>query len=548
MLFGEYFEKNKITDFKNYIEYNQLKELIIDIINSKEDANINFIKVLEKQWNDYYKFIKNYNLQFNILTLEEILKFNDYVFLNSESLRKIIKKHDKNSNIKLFPTWEWKIKYNPIEKIYNLIKDLTLSNDYNKIKEETFKEKNINEEGKGGSFKRKSIKYWVKHENIIPLITQITKNLPIYIWDPEQANIYQHISSVYLDNEKLYSYHQRIKKEQNARLIRLRWYNDDKNNIFVERKIHKEKWTLEKSSKDRFLLSDYKVLPYLRGDFNDKIEGKPELIKEISQYISEKKIYPQVRTQYKRIAFQYGENNRVRMSLDTDLKFIKEYTSHLEWFTDEDNIKESNIYRFPYAILEVKLAREEDETIDWINQIMNSDLVISQPMFSKYLTAIYYFSKEKCQVIPEWIDQIQDNYQISISIDDEEQKQEQEQEQPIKKCCNLIKRKGNKAIKQTQVKIEPKTFFANERTYLQWFNSSIFVASAGLTITTFDPSRIIGHILIVLGGLIIFYAGIIYHFRNKALKNRQNYDYSDSIGPYFLSVGVIAAFIISFFN
>tara|TARA_B100001248_G_scaffold261619_1_gene253372 strand:- start:920 stop:2563 length:1644 start_codon:yes stop_codon:yes gene_type:complete len=547
MLFGEYFEKNKITDFENYIEYNQLKELIIDIINSKEDANINFIKVLEKQWNDYYKFIKNYNLQFNILTLEEILKFNDYVFLNSESLRKIIKKHDKNSNIKLFPTWEWKIKYNPIEKIYSLIKDLTLSNDYNKIKEETFKEKNINEEGKGGSFKRKSIKYWVKHENIIPLITTITKNLPIYSWDPEQVNIYQHISSVYLDNQKLDSYHQRIRKEQNARLIRLRWYNDDKKNIFVERKIHKEKWTLEKSSKDRFLLSDYKVLPYLRGEFYDKIEGKKELIEEISQFINEKKIYPQVRTQYKRIAFQYGKNNRIRMSLDTELKFIKEYTSHLEWFTDEDNIKESNIYRFPYAILEVKLAREEDENINWVNQIMNSDLVISQPLFSKYLTAIYHFSKDKCKVIPEWMDKIENNYQISIIIKEEEE-EEKKEELSSKNCCSLIKRKENKIIKQTQVKIEPKTFFANERTYLQWFNSSIFVASAGLTINTFDPNRIIGYILIVLGGLIIFYAGIIYHFRNKALKNRQNYNYSDSIGPYFLSIGVIASFIISFFN
>ena len=119
------------------------------------------------------------------------------------------------------------------------------------------------------------------------------------------------------------------------------------------------------------------------------------------------------------------------MSLDTDLRFIKEYTSHLEWFTDEDNIKESNIYRFPYAILEVKLAREEDENIE------NSNLVISQPMFSKYLMATYHFSKNKCKIIPEWIGQLKENNQISIIIDN--QIKQEENESTI--CCNLIKRK-----------------------------------------------------------------------------------------------------------
>lgn len=542
MLFGEYFEKNKIPNFENYIEYNQLKELITDIINLKPNADIIFNKVLEKEWNNYYKFIKNFDLHSSILSLEELLKFNDYVFLNSESLRKIIKKHDKHSKIKLFPSWEWKIKYNPVEKSYNLIRDLTINNDYKNIKD-ILKEDNLVEEGKDGSFKRKSIKYWVKHENIIPLILQITNNLPIYNWDPEQADIYQYISSVYLDNIELDSYHQRIRKEQNAKLVRLRWYNSNKNIIFVERKVHKEKWTMEKSSKDRFVLPEYKVLPYLRGDLNGDIEGKQELIKEISNFIEDKKIYPQVRTQYKRIAFQYGEDNRIRMSLDTDLRFIKEYTSHLEWFTDEDNIKESNIYRFPYAILEVKLAREEDENIEWVNNIMNSNLLISQPMFSKYLMATYHFSKNKCKIIPEWIDRLKEDNQISIIIDN--QIKQEENESTI--CCNLIKRKEKKPIKQTQIKIEPKTFFANERTYLQWFNSSIFVASAGLTITTFDPSRFIGYVLIILGGLIILYAGIIYHFRNEALKSRENYNYSDSIGPYFLSLAVLATFIISFF-
>ena len=39
---------------------------------------------------------------------------------------------------------------------------------------------------------------------------------------------------------------------ENNKLIRIRWYGDEMDNVFVERKVHHDNWTLLSSSKDRF--------------------------------------------------------------------------------------------------------------------------------------------------------------------------------------------------------------------------------------------------------------------------------------------------------
>jgi len=47
----------------------------------------------------------------------------------------------------------------------------------------------------------------------------------------------------------------------------------------------------------------------------------------------------------------------------------------------------------------------------------------------------------------------------------------------------------------SQVRIEPKTFFANERTFIQWFNSSMFIGSAGSTLTSISDAHATGVML-----------------------------------------------------
>ena len=60
------------------------------------------------------------------------------------------------------------------------------------------------------------------------------------------------ISSVYLDNEEGYSYHQRLYRREGGRLYRLRFYRQTpENEVFVERKTHHENWVQTDSVKER---------------------------------------------------------------------------------------------------------------------------------------------------------------------------------------------------------------------------------------------------------------------------------------------------------
>ena len=90
---------------------------------------------------------------------------------------------------------------------------------------------------------------------------------------------------------------------------------------------------------------------------------------------------------------------------------------------------------------------------------------------------------------------------------------------------------------------EPKTFFSNERTYLQWFNAAVFVASGGLTVMSLSDTKTVGILLVLVSTIIIMYSTFIYYRRNDALVNRRPEGYNDLYGPIVLSGIMIITFI-----
>jgi len=550
MRFGEYLLQNRDHDWvDNYIDYDKLKELVNFVIEKRINSEKNFIKTLDKQWNTYYEFlnmeidkVKKISIKKEVIL--QIMKINNFIHLNQEGFRKIVKKHDKISEFKIYPAWQWKIKYNPVFKLYDTIKSISkLYEDRSDIVVENV----IN----NTSFKRKSIKYWVSKRNILPVICHIIPYLPIYIWDEDiNEHIYQQITSVYLDNRNLDMYHNRIDKNENSKLVRFRWYGDEMEHIFVERKVHHENWTLQKSSKDRFIMQSRNILPFLRGD----LLINNSLAREISTIITQKQLYPKIRTTYNRIAFQLKHSNKIRISLDVNFKLIKEKTNHLEWFTDIENIYDEDIYKFPYSILEIKLCDEMIETPPkWITDLIQSDLVIQQPSFSKFIHGTYTFYGYMCKKIPCWInnDPVDSNSILfDIRWDNENTTNEEINGELIENnnsCCipYLKKKICNHNNIAEPIKIEPKTFFANERTFLQWFNAAIFIATAGLSLISIGESNTVGILLVILSIKTILYSLYIYYKRNYYLIHRIGTGYNDLYGPGIISLIIILAFIFS---
>ena len=125
----------------------------------------------------------------------------------------------------------------------------------------------------GGSqqaFVRNTTKYWVHPDNITELKLYILKHLPVLVFNPNKEfnPADSAISSVYYDNEDFELYMGRLEKSEGAEALRLRWYGGmDQQQIFVERKTHREDWTGEKSVKARFPIKEKYVNSFMRGEY-----------------------------------------------------------------------------------------------------------------------------------------------------------------------------------------------------------------------------------------------------------------------------------------
>lgn len=81
-------------------------------------------------------------------------------------------------------------------------------------------------------------------------------------------------------------------------------------------------------------------------------------------------------------------------------------------------------------------------------------------------------------------------------------------------------------------KIEPKTYFANERTYLQWFNAAAMLGSVSLGLVGLTAtSRVIGLIFLPISVCLMLYALFMYHKRLRSIEERRSDGFHDPYGP-----------------
>jgi uncharacterized membrane protein YidH (DUF202 family) len=264
----------------------------------------------------------------------------------------------------------------------------------------------------------------------------ILKHLPVLVFNPNKEFEAEDsaISSTYFDNDDFELYMGRLEKTQGAQALRMRWYGGmNSNTIFVERKTHHEDWTGEKSVKERFPIKEKYLNAFLKGEYTTEElfakvkeqKSKPEkVIKEMEQLAEEvqytvvtKKLHPLMRTFYNRTAFQLPGDARVRISLDTELSLIREdgpTRARDNWRRTDigvdypfKQLPDSDICRFPYAVLEVKLQTHiGQEPPQWITELVHSHLVESVPKFSKFIHGCATLLEDKINVLPFWLPQM----------------------------------------------------------------------------------------------------------------------------------------------
>lgn len=294
--------------------------------------------------------------------------------------------------------------------------------------------------GTQGNFVRSTTKYWVHPDNVMAVKLIILKHLPVLVFNPNKEFDPKDsaITSIYYDNPDTWELYQgRLKKTEGAEAIRLRWYGGmDSDTIFVERKTHREDWTGETSVKARFSTKEKNVNAYMKGDQlpvslfqkarKDRkrpakaIDEDEALATEVQWSVLKHKYRPVCRSFYNRTAFQLPADARVRISLDTELSMIRE--DNLDGVTRSgDNwrrmdigidypfsqLPPSDIVRFPYAVLEVKLQTQQgQEPPEWVRQLISSHLVEAVPKFSKFIHGTACLFPDRIKLLPYWMPQM----------------------------------------------------------------------------------------------------------------------------------------------
>ncbi|CAG7926178.1 unnamed protein product [Penicillium olsonii] len=373
-----------------------------------------------------------------IADVHDLAKFTQ---LNYTGFQKIIKKHDKETHWYLKPVFAARLNAKPFFKDNYDAFVVKLSKLYDLVRTKGNPVKgDASAGGTQQNFVRQTTKYWVHRDNITELKLVVLKHLPVLVFNANKEFEEKDtaISSIYYDNTDTWELYQgRLKKTEGAEAIRLRWYGGmESDQIFVERKTHREDWTGEKSVKARFSLKEKNVNAFLEGKMTveqvfDKArkEGKKsqaeiddleQLAREVQYRVITRRLVPVTRTFYHRTAFQLPGDARVRISLDTELTMVREDNmdgrrrAGKNWRRMDigvdfpfSQLPPEDIDRFPYAVLEVKLQTQAgQEPPQWIRDLTSSHLVEAVPKFSKFIHGTATLFPTRINLLPFWFPQM----------------------------------------------------------------------------------------------------------------------------------------------
>ena len=381
--------------------------------------------------------------------------------------------------------------------------------------------------------------------------------------------------------------------------------------VYVERKTHRDSWTGDGSVKERFVVTPDEVLPLLRGEFDPRAPRKKPyaphelaLCDEVQGLIARKHLVPTIRSQCHRVAYQLAHSNSVRCSIDTNLTLVNEIQKAefdplddhtrkeptlLRWYRDATKgIPAHEITRFPFAVLELKLALAEGEDQpEWTKPLVDSLELAPVNKFSKFIHACATLLPDEVQAMPYWIDDpaLRDSIKATnstlLKAEDQVGYTQTEagrieawtnpsqqwarpdllgptRQVPQRETCfgRDTDVRGGMQKPLVRQKLEPKLIFATERTFVHWLHASVvfltFGAGAmavadGAAGTAAERSRAwVVAVALSVGSIAInIFALYNYKWRLGRIRSREPVEWGDPRGPAVLGSILIALLSLS---
>jgi uncharacterized membrane protein YidH (DUF202 family) len=346
-----------------------------------------------------------------------------------------------------------------------------------------------------------------------------------------------------------------------------------------------------------------------RTEEEELIDEQADLLLRMRELILKLDLNPCVRTRYNRIALQSTSSNNTRLTIDRDIRIINERavtTSSIKksWcLDDEETIPRDAVVNLPYCIFEVKVATSEGQP-RFVAELEASGAIVEAKKFSKFLSGASIFNADVVKTLPWWAPDdafapLYNRSRGSTRADPSDEGSaasgtlssstiiEEAERRPLKAAISTISKKssGDRILSNTATetlpksglfkrptrsklgakplstsiakgqrniaprappRVEPKSHFANERTFIQWISAALLIITISQLLDilavdrNIDEASVAETWLIAMSLFIAVYALIVYYRRIYLMTNGKPYGYVDFAGPAILTASIIA--------
>lgn len=408
-------------------------------------------------------------------------------------------------------------------------------------------------------FEFKTFKFWIHPDNLMEVKTRILRHLPVLVYAsaPTESvvedfddneivsnstdslhsslnssmddtnnlkknyspkSLDPNITALYFDNEFFELYNNKLLKNIEAPTLRLRWIGklNDNPDIFIEKRTMIE----DSNGRKDFEVTKFKIKSkYLNGFiFNGDTQYKETILKklkgsgtvemelnklsndfdDIQQLILQNDLQPLLRTIYRRTAFQIPGDDRVRITVDSDILYIREDSfdkkrpirKPSEWHRSDIDadvtnplkfLRKGEYAKFPFSVMEIKVKNNdvisnfsEPTTMSkinlpnrhgkWISELTNSHLVKEVPNFSLYIQGVasLFGDEEKLDILPFWLPDIENDIKRDPTQAYEEEQQKIKKQKEFQAKIDGMRRLSK--IQKDENVIEPFNFNSQNTT------------------------------------------------------------------------------------
>ncbi|QIX02424.1 hypothetical protein AMS68_007941 [Peltaster fructicola] len=401
---------------------------------------------------------------------KETNELEKYSRINYAGFLKAVKKHDRKrgNNYRVRPLLQVRLAALPFNKedysplLYRLSTMYSFIRDH--MQDKAKRDSIVAEPENKSSYT--SYKFWVHPDNLLEVKTMILRNLPVLVYNPQTSKIAEgnqpdpSITSIYFDSPSFSLYNHKVDHGE-ASSLRVRWYGqlNSKPELWLEKKtVHEDNTSQDARFKTKekyvhdFLEGKYKMEKQVQkladraGADSAEVKDLKSSVEEVQTFVQENNLQPVLRANYTRTAFQIPGDSRVRVSLDTDLVFIREDALDHDrpcrdsstWHrTDIDNqemeypftnTRKGEINRFPFSVLEITLRGSK--RYEWIEDIMHSHLVKEAPRFSKFVHGVAELFEDYVNTFPFWLSETETDIRRDPqqAFEEEQAKKQKERE------------------------------------------------------------------------------------------------------------------------